>query len=144
MKENYEKAEAFTLGLEGKSPVAKDIGDGMGLTKYGIAQKWHPDVDIASLTLNQAKIIYKVGYWDTAGCDGLPYPLDCITFDTSVNMGPGTAKAMAAQCNGNSHDLLDLRRNKYQRMVQADRRKEKFLDGWINRCDELAEHYLDG
>jgi len=143
MIENYEKAEAFTLNLEGKSPVAKDIGDGAGLTKYGIAQKWHHDVDVASLTLDKAKEIYRQQYWIPAGCDGLPYPLDCITFDTAINEGPGTAKVMARGADGNAQKMMDMRRAKCISVVQHNPDKQQFLKGWLNRCDALADHYLN-
>ena len=52
------------------SGVVKDLGDGGGLTRYGIAQTKHealpPDFYVAApaVALTYAKVIYKGEYWD--------------------------------------------------------------------------------
>jgi len=47
--------------------------------------------DIKKLTVDEAKTIYKVNYWDKSKCDELPVPLDYLVFDASVNHGVGGA-----------------------------------------------------
>lgn len=58
-----------------------------GETKYGISKRSYPDEDIAGMTLNRAKEIYKKDYWDMCRCSDLPHPVDFIVFDAAVNSG---------------------------------------------------------
>lgn len=51
MRESYDMAVKLTLGLEGMGSRAVDVGDGCGLTKYGICEKWNPGVDVRNLTI---------------------------------------------------------------------------------------------
>lgn len=56
-------------------------------TKYGIAASAHPDLDIAALTVEQARSIYHDGYWTPVQADLLPNPLALLVFDAAVNCG---------------------------------------------------------
>lgn len=60
-------------------------------TKYGIAAHAHPKLDIASLTLDQAKQIYFDAYWTPTCCHLMPGPLALVHFDAAVNSGPTRA-----------------------------------------------------
>lgn len=60
-------------------------------TKYGISAAAFPDLDIRSLTLEDAQPIYKARYWDEIGGDTLPSGFDLATFDYAVNSGPARA-----------------------------------------------------
>lgn len=82
---NFEIAVNLTLKKEGI--LSDHPNDAGGLTKYGISKAAYPDLDIASLTKEQAIAIYKRDYWTKAQCDELPYPLDVLLFDTAVNHG---------------------------------------------------------
>ena len=62
----------------------KDPG---GLTKWGIAQRSHPGVNIRELTKEHATRIYEQGYWKPCGGPELPYGVDTVTMDASVNSG---------------------------------------------------------
>ena len=46
---------------------------------------------IKTLTLVDAKRIYKRDYWDRVDGDGLPWPLSFFLFDSAVNQGVHTA-----------------------------------------------------
>jgi lysozyme family protein len=46
-----------------------DLGEGAGLTKYGITKKTYPDLDIENLTIEQATRIYKLDWWDKMNLD---------------------------------------------------------------------------
>jgi lysozyme family protein len=70
---------------------AVDLGDGAGLTKYGLSQRANPDLDIANLTASQAVKIYQKKYWDVLNAENLPLPIAVALFDASVNHGPKTA-----------------------------------------------------
>lgn len=62
----------------------KDPG---GVTKYGISKRAFPKEDIANLTLEKAKELYKKHYWDMCECDRLPGFARLMVFDCAVNQG---------------------------------------------------------
>ena len=55
----FDKAFANVLRYEGG--MTRDTG---GLTKYGISARANPDIDVANLTIDDAKRLYKKRYWD--------------------------------------------------------------------------------
>ena len=57
----FDRALAAVLDWEGA--VTNDAADPGGLTKYGISQRAYPSLDIASLTVEQAAVIYHQDYW---------------------------------------------------------------------------------
>lgn len=60
-------------------------------TKFGISAAAYPDLDIASLTLDIAKEIYRCDYWVRIAGDELPPALALLAFDAAVNNGTGHA-----------------------------------------------------
>jgi lysozyme family protein len=80
---------ANTLGHEGG--YTNNPSDPGGETNWGISKRAYPNVDIANLTQDQAKAIYKSDYWDKISGDTLHPALACITFDAAVNNGVGSA-----------------------------------------------------
>lgn len=60
-----------------------------GETKFGISKRSYPHLDIHSLTLADAKTIYKRDFWDRAQCDKLAPDLALDLFDGAVNSGIG-------------------------------------------------------
>lgn len=86
---NFERAIETVLRWEGGE--VNDPRDPGGHTKYGISQRAFPDLDIANLTLHQAKQIYLEQYWMPVRARDLPAILRLPVFDTAVNMGVGTA-----------------------------------------------------
>lgn len=68
----------------------RDKGELRG-TKYGISAKAYPHMDIRSLTLEDAREIYRRDYWIPTGCDQMPLPIALAVFDQAVNMGPSVA-----------------------------------------------------
>lgn len=86
---SFRLAVEYVLAREG---VLSDHGtDPGGLTKYGISQRWHPEVEVSSLTVEAAIEIYRDKYWKLAACDAMPFSLALITFDAAVNQGPQDA-----------------------------------------------------
>ena len=69
-------------------------------TKYGIAASSHPMLDIRGLTLDGAAAIYWRDYVVRPGFAALPLPLLLVTFENSVNCGPGRARAFLAAAPG--------------------------------------------
>jgi lysozyme family protein len=49
--------------LQNEGGLSVDPNDPGGTTKYGIAQRWHPNIDVRALTPRQAAEIYRSEYW---------------------------------------------------------------------------------
>jgi len=79
----------------------KGVGQLKG-TKYGIAANTYPDLDIKNLTLEQADAIYIRDYWPKAWGDDWPEGFDQITYDATVNSGPGRGPLWTCKALGYS------------------------------------------
>lgn len=98
---NYNEAFERLIGHEGNyTDNPKDPGNwtsgkaGVGKlsgTKYGISASAYPLMDIKSISLDQAKAIYRKDYWDRIQADYLPPALAFQVFDAAVNHGPTRA-----------------------------------------------------
>ncbi len=60
-------------------------------TKFGISAGAYPDLDIANLTLDEAKALYQRDYWDRIDGDRLPASIALLVFDAAINSGTGRA-----------------------------------------------------
>jgi lysozyme family protein len=146
--------------------VSKDPG---GLTKWGIDQRSHKDVDIKNLTEEQAEEIYRKEYWDKYHCEQLEWPLNVVHFDGCVNMGakqsikllqrvcgahddgvwgPNTRAAITAACKVRSVDvvarqLIKKKREFYKALAKQDPDQYGgFEEGWLNRTRYLEKFIL--
>ena len=86
---NFDQCFAKLICHEGE--LSNHTADKGGLTKYGISQRAYPALDIAALTLDTAKEIYRRDYWSRAQCDRLPPALAFQVFDGAVNSGIGNS-----------------------------------------------------
>lgn len=84
---SFDAAFAIVVGEEGGYKPATPADPG-GETKYGISKRQYPNVDIPQLTLEEAKAIYLRDYWNTHGCNKLPWAEALLVFDCAVNGGP--------------------------------------------------------
>jgi len=92
--------------LHHEGGYVNDPKDPGGETNFGIAKRSHPDVDIANLTKDGAKEIYKEVYWDGNKVEELPEELRHIYFDMCVNQGKGRAvKILQQAANAKGADL---------------------------------------
>jgi lysozyme family protein len=73
-------------------------------TKFGISAMSYPDLDIKSLTLDQAKAIYKRDFWDRAKGDEYDPAISYQLFDIAVNNGNGNAVRMLQRAAGVADD----------------------------------------
>ena len=89
MKQNFNECLELLLSHEGG--YVNDPDDPGGETNFGVAKRSHPDVDIANLTKDGAKEIYKEVYWDKNKVESLSENLRHIYFDMCVNQGRGRA-----------------------------------------------------
>ena len=85
----FDKAIEFVLQFEGG--YVNDPTDPGGETKYGIAKRSYPSLNIADLTKEDAVHIYQRDYWQVCKCDMLPSPIAILVFDTAVNQGTDAA-----------------------------------------------------
>ena len=92
MNDGFKPAVDRVLRVEGG--YVNDPADPGGETKYGISKRAYPAVDIAAMTEDGARAIYKKDYWDACRCDSLPAPLDWLVFDAAVNQGVQAAGKM--------------------------------------------------
>ena len=79
----------------------KGVGQLKG-TKYGIAANTYPHLDIKNLTLAQADEIYIRDYWPKAWGDEWPEGIDQVTYDATVNSGPGRGPLWTCRALGYS------------------------------------------
>lgn len=77
------------IGHEGG--YVNDPNDPGGETNWGVSKRSYPDLDIKSLTREDAREIYKRDFWDKVNADRLPFSVVYQLFDFAVNSGPETA-----------------------------------------------------
>lgn len=99
---NFEEAIAHILKFEG-GYVCHESDPG-GETNFGISKRAYPNIDISTITPNEAKLIYKRDYWDKIGVEKLPSSLRLLFFDAAVNQGPTSAVIMLQKVVGAKPD----------------------------------------
>lgn len=128
------------------------IGEGeLRGTKYGISAAAYPGEDIAGLTLERVRLLYKRDYWGPAGCDLVPDAIKFDLFDAAVNSGVHGAVRMLQRSVGVVADgvlgpktlqaisTMDpakalLRFNAGRLLVYTgDRAWAEYGRGWVNR-----------
>lgn len=153
---------AIEVVLEHEGEVFTDLpNDRGGPTKFGIAQRWNPDVDVRELTRERAIEIYWERYWLGRGYERLPEPVAIKVFDLAVNLGDQTAvtclqRALRAcgllvkvdgllgpeTCGSAGRaDVAALMAalrseaaGEYRVRVARDGSQAAFRDGWLNRA----------
>lgn len=126
-----------------------------GETKYGIAARGNPGVNIGALNLESAMQIYYTDYWIKGKCDRLPPVLAMLHFDGCVNHGvPRAARFLQKSVGviadgiiGNAtleaisqlpeqkiiEDIVSMRETFYNDIVKNNPSQSIFLKGWMNR-----------
>ena len=86
---------------------SNDSLDPGGETKFGISKRAYPKLNIKELTLENAKTIYRLDYWDRISCDLLHPAIRLIVFDCAVNQGVARASIYLQRSVGvNSDGML--------------------------------------
>lgn len=154
----FDEAISWILGAEGS--FVDDPRDPGGATKYGISKRAHPEVDIAALTIEQARDLYRQDYWEQLNCDQLPTALAVALFDGGVNhglipsvrmfqkalhtvedgiMGPVTIdRAKHGAVEAILPNYLSYRADLYRRLGNAD----VYFRGWAVRLFRLQARCL--
>lgn len=136
-RSDFDRCLDFVLGAEGG--LANVRGDRGGITKFGISTRSYPDLDVRSLSLSEAKEIYRRDYWLVPGFDKLTWPTSIIIFDLAVNSGVPVAKRALKKYGENPASLLIYRRERYRKIIQKNPSQKKFEKGWSKRLDDLKK-----
>lgn len=138
---NFDEAFEHILKYEGGATITNDKDDAGGLTKYGISKRAHPTLDIANLTLAEAKEIYFVDYWKATNCEALPPHLKLMAFDCAVNQGANFAKdcikRIFEQYPLSESGQLIYFFNKRKARYLKNKQYTKFGKGWMNRLNKV-------
>lgn len=148
-----------TVAQKKKTGYVNHKSDRGGLTKFGLAQASHPQINIETMTLAQAKAIYFKAYWVAGRCNELPAPMSIAHFDACVNHGLSRGAKLLQQAIGaepdgvigpktialakkvsaviSASDFLAPRRAFFRKIVENRPDQAVFLKGWMARCDNV-------
>ncbi|WP_035606011.1 glycoside hydrolase family 108 protein [Edwardsiella tarda] len=137
-----------------------DKRDGLADGKTDVSGDGKPDTAIKYLTKDQAGLIYLRDYWNPACCSDWPDGISLFVFDSAVQHGVKNAikqlqaavgvtadgiigpKTKQAVIGADPEWLLTrcfLRRARYYAdIIKSNSSQGKYLNGWFNRLDELA------
>lgn len=150
---DFKKAVKYVIEDEGG--YVNHPSDPGGETKYGIAKRSYPGLDIKNLTVSDAEKIYFDDFWTDAGVERLPEHLRYQFFDMAVNHGPHNATKILQRAAGVSDDgvigpntlrsikglsntrLAAERSRFFIRIVRNKPSQIAFLEGWINRVFKI-------
>jgi hypothetical protein len=135
-RENFDKAFALTIGLEGKP--SNDPQDPGGFTMWGLAKKYHPEIT-RDTTIEYAKEVYLKQYWIPQKCDDAPYPMDICLFDAAVNPQHLGNPELLAKSPENWQEFMILRMVRYMHFS-----KDVYVKGHIFRVLKLYEQIKEG
>lgn len=153
-------AIARTLRFEGedRTNYAEDYG---GDTKWGISKRWHPEVDLDTLTREDAMAVLEASYWTPLGLDRFCPDVAAKIFDCAVLCGPSMAvrflqraiRACGLDCEEDgclgphtlaaclgipSREILPSMRSEvagyHRETVARDPAQSMFLQGWLRRA----------
>jgi lysozyme family protein len=82
---------AFNRLMATEGGLVNNRADPGGLTKYGLSQRSYPSLNIAALTLDEARQVYLVDFWNRIQADTLFDGVAFQLFDFAVNSGIDTA-----------------------------------------------------
>jgi len=161
---SFEQAYAFVAEQEGG--WANDENDYGGRTRFGISSRWHPDVDLDTLTREGARELMRERYWLRARCEYMPHGVNLIVFDQAVHDGPEDAVRTLQRVVGVKPDgaygpvtnravwrtlatddvhgrwlkraLLEARTRKLMNEAQHDPGQVANIEGWAVRLVRLA------
>lgn len=138
---DFEKAFLISVAFEGG--YSCDPNDSGGRTKYGISQRAYPNLNISTLTIDEAKAIYRRDYWEACGCDKIEnQDVAQIVFDMAINMGVSAAKSVLFDGRLNIDEdvsRITLQRiARYAKICATKPSQKKYFFGWICRALNVA------
>ena len=159
--ENFNHIMKSILLFEGGfSDILDDPG---GATNFGITQETY-DIyrkrnklqkqSVKYIKMTEVYDCYYKNYYLKAGCDTLPPALSFVNMDVAVNFGIGGANRFIDQLIENNSELaeniigcdkelsekyIDIREEYRYRITAANKKKCKFLNGWLNRDEQVRK-----
>jgi hypothetical protein len=104
---------------------------------FGINQGANPDVDVKSLTKDEAAQIYKEKYWGPSGAADLPASMQAPYFDTYI-INPKRAQQFLKAAGNDPNRFMTMRENWMQSLAKQDPAKYgPVMKGWANRNADL-------
>ena len=94
----------FEIIMKYEGGYSNDSLDPGGETKWGISKRAYPNLNVKELTLDNAKQIYKIDYWDRTHCDLLSADIRLIVFDCAINQGVARASIYLQRSVGINSD----------------------------------------
>lgn len=133
----------FVLKHEDSTLSGKVTKDSGGITKYGISSKANPGVDVANLSLEQARAIYDNKYYKPLSAmpefKKLSLRMQEEVLDAAVNQGLGNATKWLKQSGGSISAFDKLRAEQYNSLASKNPGKYgKDLKGWMSRLATSA------
>lgn len=169
----YEVGPNFKLDAETKKGListpeqrkkvgyVNDPDDRGGETKFGVAAKANPELDIAALDWDGASKVYEQKYWLAGKCDKLPEKVAFAHFDACINHGVKQATVLLQRAVGAVEDgvlgpktlesiaklnvdfvvseQLKKRKELFKLIGMKNPSQSKFMAGWLARCDSVQK-----
>lgn len=85
------RAWRWIAAQEGGGRIHTVTGDPGGTTKWGFAQRYNQDINVADLTFASAYTRFVDRYWVPLRCSALPYPVALALADYAFNAGADDA-----------------------------------------------------
>jgi hypothetical protein len=114
--------------LEFEGGYVNDPEDPGGETNLGISKRAYPQLEISTLTPQLVAPIYLKDYWEGAGCQNIPSPMNFLVFDCAVNQGVHAAQTIYSG-NKTPTAFLTARLQRYKLSPNWGR----YGTGWMNR-----------
>jgi lysozyme family protein len=128
----------MTFIFKWEGGYVNDPSDPGGETNFGISKRSYPNLDIKNLTRQAAQEIYQRDYWNAIKGDTLDGSLACVALDTAINMGVSRANQFLQQTK-DWRQFIQLRKDYYTNLVKAKPALGKYLNGWLNRVNDLVK-----
>jgi len=168
MESNWD--QSFALVMKSEGGYVNDPHDNGGETNFGVTKRaWGEylgrainEGEMKALTLETVKPFYKKMYWDKCRCNDLPTGVNYAVFDFAVNAGVQQSikllqRAVGADADGvigketfalvdatHIDDVLESfsnqKRDFYRAIVARNPTQAKFLNGWLNRVNNVFTH----
>jgi len=128
--------------LEGGATVVPYSQADGGTTKYGVAKKFNPDVDVANITEADAARIARQRYW-LPEFNTVDPRVASIAFDANWIRSPTLARRIVREAGDDVSKALDIYRAELMHVADVVPGKAKYRKGWNNRVDKLARFVGD-
>jgi lysozyme family protein len=152
----------YETGGRADGALHTDPNDPGGRTRYGFSQRAHPDLDLDTMTHEQACKMYFDLYWLPARCEDLLGPIAIAHFDCAVHSGIDRANKILQAVVGAAEDgvfgdatfgslqrymagrgpkmvAAKLVEQRLRFLIQLERGKMRwaFIEGFVARCFDL-------